>query len=532
MAPSRSERIVVLTAFGLSGAAALAYEVLWTRALTVVVGSTTHAVSILLATFMMGLAVGGGLGGRWADRAGNPLAALGGCEAGSGLAGLLSLPGIFRLPGVYLGLYQRFHETPLMFYVGQMLLCASVMLLPTILMGLTFPLAAKALSGDEAHLGRGVGAAYTANTAGALVGTLVTGFFLVPSLGLSRACAIAALLNAVASASLFWISARRRFVACSAGLALLAGGWMVWPPAPAWSLANYYSAFRYPENLPFDEVRRQERRDLALLSDREYAEGNVRAFRDERGYLLLQVAGKIEGTGGEDYDNTVLLAHLPLASHPAPKSVLVVGLGAGVTAQASKALARSVEVVEINPGVIEAVRQFGPKGLLDGIALHLDDARSFLLTCGERYDIITSEPSYPTQSSVGNLFTREYYQLASRRLAPRGIYCQWLPYYALTNDDVTMMLKTFGQVFPEAMLWKVPGSLDLLLLGSRRPFARGPDEIAREVARRYDGRPPAFELAAATNHHFHSQSPQERAQVEALFLSPCRRLLWKSKKEG
>ena len=186
---------LVLTAFLLSGAAALIYEVAWTRALSLILGSTTHAVSTMLATFMAGLALGAWLGGRLADRSRDPLLLFGACEVGIGLLGIVSLPLIWALPRLYLGLYRAFHLDAALFFALQVALCALVMLLPTTLMGATFPLVSRAITGRLEELGRKVGSAYSFNTVGAVVGSLAAGFLLVPKLGLRGTVMAAGVLN-------------------------------------------------------------------------------------------------------------------------------------------------------------------------------------------------------------------------------------------------------------------------------------------------------------------------------------------------
>lgn len=481
MALSGKQRLFVLVAFGLSGAAALAYEVLWTRSLSLTLGSTTHATATMLGTFMLGLAIGGTLGGRLADQSASPLGAFALCEFGIGLAALLSIPLLFRLPYAYLWLYQTLHLYPGLFYALQLAICGVIMLVPTILMGMTFPLAAKALTEELSAVGKRVGGAYTANTLGAVAGSFLAGFLLIPALGLTRSAIAAAFLNILAGAMLLGISRKGKTSAVILlGLVLVSMGWVA-TVGEKYSLFNFYSAFRYPEGLSYAEIVRQEERDMRQLSVAHSEEGTVRALSDAEGNLILQVGGKIEGTGEADLSNTRLLAQLPVASIPGSPSTLVIGLGAGVTVQAAKENSAKVAVVEINPAVVAAVRAHGKPGVLEGVHVACEDARRFLLYGEERYDVITSEPSYPTGASVGNLFTREFYEIAVRRLTEGGVFCQWIPYYLLTNDDVTMVLKTFCSVFPHARLFKIPESMDLLLLGSGRPFPFSPAEVFRRV---------------------------------------------------
>jgi len=261
-------------------------------------------------------------------------------------------------------------------------------------------------------------------------------------------------------------------------------------PAVAWAwtterdatLVSFYSASRYLGSAPYEEIREGERQYLQRVFEGQWAEGPLRAYRNRGGHLLLQAGGKLEGSDAADMASTLLASYLPLASHPEPHTMLVIGLGAGVTLAAAREHVSDVDLVEIHPGVLEAVSRFGPPGVLDGIEIRKADARNDLLRTQERYDIITSMPSYPSESMVGNLFTREYFELASRRLAPGGVYCQWLPYYLMSNDDVTVMLKTFGAVFPHVTLWKLPVGPDLFMIGSQRELAFGAEQVQQRVA--------------------------------------------------
>jgi len=498
-------RILVLGAFFLSGAAALAYEVVWTRAFSTLLGSTTYALSTMLATFMLGLAIGGALGGVLADRRPGHLLHLGLCELGIGAAGLVSVPIIQHLPATYLWLYRTFHLNPPVFFTLQVLLCAAVMLAPTLLMGMTFPLAARAVTARLEDVGKGVGSAYSFNTLGAVLGSVLTGFLLVPSFGLKGATAVAGAVNLAAGTALIVFSGdpRRRWGLLVALLYLPAAGAL--GLNPDWTVVTFFDAHRYLDETPYEEIVAHDRAALDRLFAGEFAEGSVRAFRGAGGFLLLQVGGKLEGTSAADLGNTLLLADLPIAAHAHPERMLVVGLGAGVTLDEARRLVPRVDVVEIHPGVVEMVRRFGLRGALDGIEVVRDDARNFLLKAdGRAYDVISSEPSYPTDFGISNLFTREYFELAATRLAPDGIYCQWLPYYLLTNDDVTTMVRTFGSVFPHASVWKVPLTMDLIMIGSRTPFARSVEEIQRRVSELTLGTPIPYVL---------SRSPEEVREI-------------------
>jgi len=472
---------IILTAFGLSGASALIYEVVWTRALSLVLGSTTYALSTMLTTFMAGLAVGGYLGGRLSDKRTDHLRLFGLCEAGIGVFGLLAVPLIYALPLAYLAIYRSFHLAPAVFLGVQFLLCGAIMFVPTALMGITFPLVSRAISPGPNGLGTTVGNAYAANTVGAIIGAFSAGFILLPALGIKASSFVAAALNLVLALLLIGMSGRwRKSVPVIVLAFCLAGAAAVFAEEKA-SFITFYTAFRFPETVSSRELVEGNKDAHRLLYYREHAEGAVRLYAEQDGSLILQTGGKIEGTKRVEMPNTLLLAYLPLASHPKAGRFLVVGLGVGVTVGAAKEYAREVDVVEINPGVVDAVRAFGPTGLLDGVNVFVDDARQHLLLHEKKYDIISSEPSYPTEASVTNLFTREFYLLARDRLNPGGIYCQWLPYYLLRDEDMAMTARTFGSVFDQVYVWKVGQTMDRIMVGSTAPFAYDHDEIVRRV---------------------------------------------------
>ncbi|MEN8264384.1 MAG: fused MFS/spermidine synthase [Nitrospirota bacterium] len=496
-------RFLILFAFGLSGAAALIYEVTWMRALSLVFGSTTYALSTMLSTFMAGLALGGYIGGLIADKRKNLLAIFGLMELGIGIFGLVTIPMINYLSAKYLNIYNALYEEPSMYFTVQFLLCAGIMLIPTTLMGATFPVVSRRITDSIDEMGREVGRAYSINTFGAILGSFSAGFILIPLLGVKLSTIIAASLNVIVALGMIFLSKARikgavaavLFIAFSAPLAAAIVSY-----EDNWT-ANYYNAFRFKNYNEFIA----EMEGSELLFNRDYTEGRVRLWRDRTGFLILQSGGKFEGSI-VDYANTHLLSYLPIASHRNPRSFLLIGLGIGDTLSAAKESVHDVSLVEINKGVVEALREFGPRGLLDGVGVKINDARNHLLLTKKKYDIITSGPSYPTESSSGNLFTREFYEIAVSHLNPGGIYCQSVPYYLLSNDDVTMLIKTFGSVFEHVYLWKVSSqTLDRILIGSNEPFSFSREEIIKRTRNlnRYD-KPLPFEI---------SRSPEQIKEI-------------------
>jgi spermidine synthase len=472
-------RRLLLFAFAISGAAALVYEVTWTRALSLLMGSTTYAVSTMLATFMAGLAIGGFLGGKLADRDGNPFVIFALLEFGIGAFGLVTVPIINSLPPLYFIILESFAPSPEIYFLFQFILCALVMIVPTTLMGATFPVVSKALTPSVDSLGKWVGNAYSFNTFGAIIGSVAAGFLLIPLVGVKATTFVAAGGNMIVAVIMILgsrIKGRARVASTLLCLSIIPGAVTFNSEEARWPV-SFFMSQRYPS---YEHYVATHSADTVLM-DKDFREGRVKLWKSEKGYYILNVGGKFEGTDFLDMVNTLLLAYLPISSHTGAESFLNIGLGAGVTLAASKEQVGDVTLVEINDGVLEAIGRFGPPGILEGVDVELNDARNYLLAGKRKFDIISSEPSYPSEASTANLFTREFYEIASRSLNPGGIFTQWLPYYVLSVDDVTMMVRTFGSVFRHVFIWKVPQSVDLIMVGSREPFPFSADEIAERA---------------------------------------------------
>jgi spermidine synthase len=472
------EASFVLAAFLLSGVSALIYEVIWTRALSLVLGNTTYAISTMLATFMAGLAIGAYLCGRYCDRNSNLMFAFGICEMGIGISGLLCLPIIYSLPLVYIKIYNTFHMYPAAFFFFQVLLCVIVMLPPTLLMGATFPLVSKKVTRSMNELGSKVSKAYSMNTLGAVAGSLVAGFFLIPAIGLKGATTVAASLNLIVGFTLVLMSGRRVPVLVSSSIVIALLSCSVnYSAEHSDPLINFHTATRETDAMKQENDAKY---GFSQVFYEESIEGPVRAYKKD-GMLYLQVSGKLEGTGHGDMPCTKLLAYLPLASHPSPGNFLTIGLGAGVTVSAAKSVLWDVDVVEINPSVIKAVGLHGIEGVLDGVNMIKNDARNYLLRTNNRYDIISSQPSYPTESTVANLYTKEFYELAARRLNKQGVFAQWLPNDVLRYTEIMMMVKTFGSIFAYVNVWKIYDG-DIIMVGSMEPFKYDPNKTSMIVS--------------------------------------------------
>jgi spermidine synthase len=484
---STKHRRIAVAAFAFSGMAALMYEVLWTRELSLVFGSTVYAVSMMLASFMSGLSLGAWLGGKWADRSDNLLMLFGKLEFGIAVFGLLSLPLVQVLPSAYFLVYDSFRPTFGLFFGFQLLLSFLIMLVPTTFMGATFPVVSKINTAALDELGTDVGNVYSINTLGSIAGSLLTGFVLIPLIGVKATTFVAAILNLAVSLTMFAIARKLpkpQFVAIASASLLVAGGVALFTTQAAFA-HNFY---RIGDFTDWEEYE-QYRDSLVTELFEDDVHGRVVVAGIEGGGRYLQNSGKVEGSDQPiDRQTTSLLALLPIMAAQDPHSALVVGLGTGFTTKAAlDAGLAEVDTVEINRSVLDASRLFVGDAIESDSRseIFVTDARNYLNTTKRTYDVVTSEPSYPLSTHVSHLFTKEFYSLVRSRLSQDGVFCQWIPRYLLTDEDTLMMLKTFQQVFPQVYVW---GSnqgeneaIDMMLIGVNGSRELDADEINAAV---------------------------------------------------
>ncbi len=477
--PAQLVTWLVLSGAGLAGAASMIYEVAWSRALRLVVGSSVYAFSAMLVTFLAGLALGSLLFARIWGRRRPHTALFGWLEVGVGLTALALVPAFGWLPDLVLAIFRRVSPSPGGALLTQFALSLLVMIVPTTLMGAAFPCAVQLCARALPRLGRDVGRVYSVNTVGAIAGALLGGFLLVPWLGAETAVKAAAGLNtAVGVAALAAGGGRAIWPRAGAvAVVLLFTAGMIW--LPGWDRqimmggVSIYAQRFVSEADPTARFRR-EVASRQLLFYREGINSTVAVERTER-MTSLRVDGKVDASNGADMMTQLMLGHLPMLLHPLPERILVIGLGSGVTAAAvaQHPVARQINVVELEPAVVEASRFFlrENRGVLDDprVRVVLGDGRNFILGETGRYDVITSEPSNPWMAGVANLFSLEFYRLARERLAEDGIMVQWVHGYSLFPRELRMVAQTFRQVFPHSTLWRTIRG-DYLLVGMASPL--------------------------------------------------------------
>jgi len=461
--PGSDGSALALGLYAVAGGIALGYEVVWTQAIVQFLSTRAFAFAIVLATYLSGLFLGSLLWSNLADRIRRPWLAFGCLVAAAGASALLMIaiigPWLPRAQSGVAGVVLKETRSELAGMCARFALASAVVVLPpTLLLGAALPVAVR-LAGGAGRIGRDLGAVLALNTAGGIAGTLLTGFALLPALGLVRTLGVLA----VAAAVLGGIAIAREghfrrpsLVAAGALVLLTAGGAALVPGdllarllTSAWG-----GTLVFYEESPGGTVAVLEQRAPFGSFRRLYIQGisNSGDAMPSRRYMRLQ-------------------ALLPLLIHRGePRSALVIGLGTGITAGALLAydsLDRRV-VAELLPAVVRAAPHFqGGYGVTADprVTLRLADGRRELLRSTDRYDLITLEAPPPSAAGVVNLYSRDFYTLARQRLDPNGLLAQWLPLGTQNDEDSRSLVRSFLDVFPQATLWTTELH-EALLIGS------------------------------------------------------------------
>ena len=475
---SPAERLAALVIFAVSGFCAMACEVIWTKLLALIVGPTTYSFTIVLVTFITGLALGSLLFGWLADRVRNCLALLLATQAAAALLvlGVSQILGDSQL--FFAKLIFTFKDQFGFLNVVKAGALFVLMILPTLCFGASFPLVSKIYTRSMAHVGRSIGFAYMVNTIGALLGPFVAGFVLIPLLGKEAGLKVAAglqLSTSVVIATLMFSRKPRDLRQQALIAAAAAAGLTLCLLFPSWShrqlsIGKYHDLEDIRPVLTrsgwlealFQGTRAMEKAEKGELVY--YGDGiggftSVVKYTDALGNSNLAMAnsGKTDASSRQDMETQTLLAHFPMRCHRNPQSVMVIGLASGITAgEVLHYPVAAMDVLEINQQVVDASRFFNPwnsQVLADTrTRLILQDARAHLQLTRQTYDVIISEPSNPWMEGLAALFTRDFFALARERLRDDGVFAQWIHAYQMDWGAFAMIGRSFAEVFPDSRL--------------------------------------------------------------------------------
>ena len=474
----------IYAVIAISGLCALGAEVIWTRLLSLMMGATVYAFAIILAVFLAGLGLGSGLGSYLARKRGSPGMWLGICQVI--LAFVVS--GIAYRLARYLPYWKMENSAdPRLTFRGDLWRSMATVLFPALFWGASFPLALAAAADSRRNaLGDGnidsarlAGSIYAANTFGAILGALGFSMILIPWIGTQNSQRVLMALCLIAS----MISLPR--LRTAAGLVILAAtaGLLAWriPPFP-------WQVFAYGRELTISY------KDSRPLYVGEGRNASIAITEIPDGTRFFHISGKVEAsTLPQDMRLQRMLGHLPALLHRGPRSVLVVGCGAGVTAGTfvTHPEVERILICELEPLVPAASARHFAKQNHDVLRdrrtrIVYDDARHYVLTTPERFDIITSDPIHPWVKGAATLYSKEYFEMVKRRLNPGGVVTQWVPLYQTDSETVRSEIATFLSVFPHATIWNNDlggAGYDVMLLGQAEPARIDIDELARRLAR-------------------------------------------------
>ena len=483
-----------LVIFAVSGFCSMAYEVIWTRLLGLIVGPTTYSFTIVLVTFILGLALGSMFFGTLADRTGKAVWLLVYTQTGAALFAL----GVSQLLGgsqlFFAKLLFSLQNHFVLLNLAKAVTLFAFMIFPTFCLGATFPLVCKIYAQSMSRLGWSIGFAYTINTIGAVLGSFCAGFVLIPLLGKEKGLSIVIALQLLVSLITTGIILGRKGAVLSKHIilgALTLAGLFTCFYFPAWN----HRTFAEGKYHRFDEIGTDIRIVgwlEALLKGPKILNGRIKNelvyYGDGIGGFTTVIkyvspfgnidysmanSGKMDASSRGDMATQTLSAHFPMLFHRNPRTVMVLGLASGITAgEVLYYPVEQLDVVDINKQVVRGSDFFLPwnNNVLANPKTNLiiQDGRAHLQLTSRKYDVIISEPSNPWMAGLAALFTRDFFELARNRLNEDGIFVQFMHSYQMDWPTFALVGRTFAEVFPNSLLLRTAPSgkgFDYLFVG-------------------------------------------------------------------
>jgi spermidine synthase len=480
---------LVYLVIALSGLTALGAEVVWTRLLSLLLGATVYTFSIILAVFLVGLWAGSSAGSWLARRAAHPRTALSVCQILLGVTiAWTAYTMAHSLP--YWPVDPWLSLDPWFNFELDLARCVWAIFPATLLWGASFPLALAGAAVPGEDPGRLSGEVYAVNTAGSIVGSLAFSLLFIPVLGTAGSqqllIVLAAASAAVAAWSLRGTPGTRPLVAAVAAVAVALLLFTV-SDVP-WQMIAYGRRFA-------PTVRAEDLFDRANPSTVLFRGEGINSsvvITERANQRHFYVSGKAEAsTAPLDMRLERMMGHLPALVHPRPRSVLIVGFGAGVTAGSFIPYPdiQHITICELEPLIPPASTQFFGKQnnwVANDRRTHIvyDDARHYIFTAKDKFDVITTDPIHPWVKGTYTLYSKQYYELVRAHLNPGGAVAQWLPIYDSDLETVKTELATFFEVFPAGTVWSnnLNGDgYDLVLLGTAERSPVSVDDLQHRL---------------------------------------------------
>ena len=480
MTDKRLLRFQWLMLFGaaITGASSFVYEVGWIRLLNQALGTTVHSFELMLTAFILGLAFGGLWVRKHSRKIEDPVAVAGVAQVLMGLAALVSLPVFaqsFQWVGWFMGIFPRTETGYYLFSLGSATVALLVMFPAAFFAGMTLPLFTMALL-RRGYGEKSIGRIYAANTLGAIVGVVLAMHVLIPLLGLRLAVTLAALVDVVLGLVLlraFSAVFKPKLYFGALGAALVVASLsLLFGAADPRALAS--GVFRH------GRFELAEGTDVAFLRDGKtatvsfYLQGNLATIatngKPDAGINMSEN----EPPSDDEY-TMAIAASLPLALHPSPERIAVIGWGSGLTTHTllGSKVPKVVDTIEIEEAMHAGAEGFGNRVLRAYIdprsQLHVDDARTFFATGKKQYDVIVSEPSNPWVSGVSSLFTRQFYRFLTKHLEQDGLLIQWMQTYELNDPLFYTMVAALIEEYPHVEAY-LTNTSDVIFVASHAPI--------------------------------------------------------------
>jgi len=481
-AAALESRWPIYLTIALSGACALAAEVIWTRLLSMLLLGTVYVFSIILAVFLTGLAIGSAAGSSLLKRI-DSRAALGWCQ-------------ILLTVTIAWAAYTIVHILPLWkdnvlvtnnawrMYGLDLNRCLLALLPATLFWGASFPLACAAAAQLGGEPGIVAGEVYAANTVGGIAGALLMSLVLIPGIGSQQSQRLLVVASAIAGWLILVPLVRRSKAAAVVLVASVPlAGLLAWKvdPIPGDLIA-------YGRRMPINAGNSK------ILYTAEGRNSSVAITQWYNSTIYVNVNGHVEATT-EPYDMTLqrMVGHLPALLHPDPRSVLGIGFGAGVSAGTFTRYPgiQKITICEIEPVIPPASTKFFAAqnySVAHNPKTHIvfDDARHYLLTTTEKFDIIASDPLDVFIKGTAALYSREYFEAVKEHLNPGGMFTLYVPLYETDEPTIRSELATFFYAFPNGTLWanlREGQGYDMVFMGQVEPLKIDLDEIQRRFTR-------------------------------------------------
>ena len=468
--------VLVFIMFAYSGMASLSSEILWTRILIFPLGSTLYSFALILSTFLLGIAIGSLTANKLLGSSHQVLKFVG-IEIAIGIFCIAILPVLANLTEWTALADQYFYSldpSAGKTFLIRALFAFGLMFFPTFGFGLLFPLANHIYSYRFEGVGKVLGNTYSINTVGAVLGTILTPFVFIPLFGIRLSLygiyAVLILFGLFILGRVRGLKPLSMVMVLGGVLFILVLGKNYWVPDIQTQKAGQGNFARLEVNVPADRIRLLDYKEgeFSTISVVEDKESQARTIYLD-GFSTATVSSSFSGS-----TYMQAMGFVPMALHPSPKRVLVIGFGTGNTmGTASLFPGAEVDGVEIDKNVLEFSKWFS-KWNHDALnrpntKMFIQDGRAFLKWSKSTYDVIIMEPMSPLQAGVVNLYSREFYELALSHLKKDGLLVQWLPLHLIGPQDARSITQTFRQVFPEFSVWNSFLTRIVMLVGSRNP---------------------------------------------------------------